>query len=98
MAIIRVDPNRIDDLARELRGLHSEFNSLERRVDDYERAVGHRRVVDELEELASNWSDARDDILGRLEALAAACEQVARTYRDQEAHLARQAQQNSGGS
>jgi len=98
VATIRVDPNRIEDLARELRGLHSEFNSLEGLVDDYQAAVGHHRVVNELEELASNWSDSRDDILRRLEALAAACDQVARTYRDQEAHLARQAQQSSGGS
>lgn len=98
MATIRVDPDRIEALARDLRGLRADFDSLEGRVDDYQAAVGHRRVVDELEELASNWSDSRDDILRRLEDLAAACEQVARTYRDQEAHLARQTQPSSGGA
>jgi hypothetical protein len=98
VATIRVDPQRIEDLAGELRSLRSEFDSLERRVDDYQSAVGHGRVVGQLEELASNWSDARDDILQRLEHLAAACDGVARTYRDQEAHLAKQAQSVSGGS
>jgi len=95
---IRVDPDRIDDLARELRGLRDEFASLECRVDDYEQAVGHRRVADQLDELASNWSDARGEIVGRLESLAAACAQVAKTYREQEAHLAGGMGPWSGGS
>ena len=98
MATIRVDPNRIEDLARELRGLHAKFNSLEARVDDYHAAVGHHQVADSLEELAGNWSHDRDDILGRLKALATACEAVARTYRDQEAHLVSGMQPESGGS
>ncbi|MEW6477208.1 MAG: hypothetical protein AB1679_33565 [Actinomycetota bacterium] len=97
MATIRVDPDRLDVLARELRGLHREFSSLEGRVDDYHAAVGHHQVADSLEELAGNWSHDRDDILGRLEALANACEAVARTYRDQEAHLAGGMQPESGG-
>ena len=87
MATIRVDPNRIDDLAKELRGLRDEFASLECRVDDYQSAVGHPRVAGQLDDLASNWSDARREIVQRLESLAAACTQVAQTYRDQEAHL-----------
>jgi conjugal transfer/entry exclusion protein len=98
VAVIKVDTTRIDQLAQELRGLHSEFNSLESRVDDYQGAVGHQRVVDRLEELASNWSDARDNILQRLERLAQVCQEVARTYRDQEQHLASQMQSGSGGS
>jgi hypothetical protein len=85
---IRVDPSRLDDLARELRLLRSEFTSLEDRVEDYEAAVGHRRVADRLEALATNWSDARGRVLERLEALATACEQVATHYRQQEAQIA----------
>jgi hypothetical protein len=84
---IRLDPDRLDELACELRALRSEFDSLEERVEDYEAAVGHRRVADRLESLAGNWSDARKDVLERLEGLARVCQQVAKKYRDQEAAL-----------
>lgn len=96
MAEIRVDPDKLDVLARELTGLGAEFAGLEQRVDDYESAVGHRELADELHSTATNWSKKRRELLAELEALAAMAKEAADHYRCLEADVAATIRRVSG--
>jgi chromosome segregation ATPase len=88
MAEIKVDPDKLELLARELTGLRAEFAGLEERVEDYEPAVGHRKLADELHATATNWSKKRTQLLADLEELAHLAEHAAQHYRCLDAEVA----------
>jgi hypothetical protein len=88
MGQLRVDPVALEALARRLVGLRREFGTLEHRMEDYEAAVGHRRVVEALHDLATNWSDAKAKISGEMEGLANMVAGAAAVYHEQETELA----------
>ncbi|MEW6477242.1 MAG: hypothetical protein AB1679_33735 [Actinomycetota bacterium] len=88
MAEIKVDPDKLDFLAGELAGLKAEFAGLGQRIDDYESAVGHRKLADELHSTATNWSKKRTQLLADLEELAHLAEHAAQHYRCLDAEVA----------
>lgn len=88
MADIKVDPDKLDALARDLGRLRAEFAGLKDRVADYEAAVGHRKLADELESTATNWSKKRDKLLEDLDELAAMATDAAAHYRDLDSRMA----------
>ncbi|MGH8998925.1 MAG: hypothetical protein ACRDY7_05985 [Acidimicrobiia bacterium] len=97
MVTIRIDPDRLEQMARDLRLLHGEFESLEQRVEDHEATVGHHRVVDALDELAGNWSDDRGTILERIQALADNAQRLADHYRNQDTSMGQSFAGTGGG-
>lgn len=89
MAEIRVDIMRLEDLSKQLNLLRCEFEGLEDRVDDHRAAVGRAgKLSDALDDLASNWSDKRKEVVAELAAFSELALQTAQHYRDLEAALA----------
>jgi hypothetical protein len=93
---IRVDPDALEELARQLARLKDEFEGQEALMEDYEATAGHRKVADKLEDFADNWSDKRGKVLEQLGQLAAMAVGAASFYREREAGLAAQIKDATG--
>ena len=96
MADIKVDPDKLDALAGELRRLRDEFAGLRQRVDDYEDFLGHKKLAEELRSTADNWSKKRDKLIAHLDALATMATDAATHYRGLDATMAAQISAASG--
>ena len=96
MADIKVDPEKLDALARELTRLRNEFAGLRQRVDQYEEFLGHKKLAEELRSTADNWSKKRDKLIEHLDGLAGMATQAAQHYRGLDATMATQIRAASG--
>jgi uncharacterized protein YukE len=96
MADIKVDPDTLDALARELTRLRNEFAGLRQRVDQYEDFLGHKKLAEELRSTADNWSKKRDRLVEHLDGLAGMATQAAQHYRGLDAAMATQIRAASG--
>jgi hypothetical protein len=96
MADIKVDPDKLDALAAELRRLRDEFVRLPKRVDEYEDFVGHKKLAEELRSTADNWSKKRDKLIEHLDALAAMATDAAEHYRCLDTTMATQIRSATG--
>jgi uncharacterized coiled-coil DUF342 family protein len=95
-AVIKVDPEQFDALARELTRLRNEFAGLRERVDQYEEFLGHKKLAEELRSTADNWSKKRDKLIAHLDELAGMATQAAQHYRELDTAMAAQIRAASG--
>lgn len=96
MRDIKVDPDTLDALARQLNGLRDEFAGLRHRVDQYEDFLGHKKLAEELRSTADNWSKKRDKLIEHFTGLAGLATQAAQHYRGLDATMATQIRAASG--
>ena len=96
MADIKVDPDKLDALAAELKRLRDEFAGLRQRVDDYDDFLGHKKLAEELRSTADNWSKKRDKLIEHLDALSSMATQAAADYRGLDTAMATQIRAASG--
>jgi hypothetical protein len=96
MADIKVDPDKLDALAAELRRLRDQFANLERDAEEYDDFVGHKGLAEELRSTANNWSKKRDKLIENLEALATMADDAAEHYRCLDSAMATQIRSASG--
>jgi hypothetical protein len=90
MAEIKVDPEKLDALARELDSLRNEFAGLRERVDQYEDFLGDKKLAEELRSTADNWSKKRAKLIDHLTGLSGMATQAAQHYRGLDATMATQ--------
>ena len=97
MTHIKVDTQRLDDLSQELRLLCDEFEGIGERVDEYQPAVGRSgRLMEALDDVATNWSDRRGDLIESLRSLAQMATEAARHYERQDQTMAARMEGSSG--
>jgi hypothetical protein len=89
MTRIQVDTQRLEDLSRDLGLLCDEFEGIGERVDDYQPVIGRSgRLMDALDDVATNWSDRRGDLIEALRGLAQMATEAARHYERQDQMMA----------
>jgi hypothetical protein len=96
MADIKVDPDKLDALAAELLKLRNELAGLEKRVDDYDDFLGHKKLAEELRSTADNWSKKRDKLIEDLGALSDMATDAAKHYRCLDTTMATQIRSATG--
>jgi hypothetical protein len=96
MPEIKVDPDVLDALARELFRLRDQFANLEKDAEEYDEFVGHKGLAEELRSTANNWSKKRDKLIENLGVLATTALEVAEHYRCLDTTMATQIRAASG--
>jgi hypothetical protein len=95
---LKVDLAMLASTAGELRDLVSKFNGTARFGDGSSGAVAHPRVIDALDEFASNWRRHREKLTKHLDAVAQMATDSEQTYRETDDELARTIEDASKGS
>ncbi len=80
MTQFKVDLPALQDMAARLRGAQEEFESLEDRIGGHRDAIRSDVIASSLENFASNWSDARRDIIEQIQNVAGYAGMAADAY------------------
>jgi DNA anti-recombination protein RmuC len=88
---IRVNLDELDRLAQTLRRVQNQLGSLAQDFGRFDAAIGAPTVKSKLQEVAGNWSKARQRVNGEIGRLAEMAELASATYKDREQMISRAA-------
>lgn len=86
---LSVETHEIRAMAKALSAVRQSFEDAEGIVEEYSDAVGHPRLIDELEEFVDSWDDRRAEMVRAIGQLADAAEEAADTYEEIDDDLGR---------
>lgn len=93
---IRVDLDELDQLAQTLRRVQEKLGSLAQDFGRFDAAIGAPKVKAKLQEVAGNWSKARQRVNEEIGRLAAMAEFASTTYKEREQAISRAATGTAG--
>lgn len=93
---IRVDLDELDQLAQTLRRVQEQLGSLAQDFGRFDAAIGAPKVKAKLQEVAGNWSKARQRVNEEIGRLAAMAEFASATYKEREQAIIRAATGTAG--
>lgn len=89
MTRIQVETAKLEQLSRDLNLLRFEFEGIGDRVEDYREAIGRSgKLADALDDVATNWSKKRAEIVEALQAFSETALDAARHYEEHERRMA----------
>lgn len=84
---MRVNGDRLDEVANGLKTVHADFSDAEKLSKDWGGTVGDRGLADTLDDFSGNWDNTRDNMLDGIKAMAEAASAMADTWDDLENQL-----------
>lgn len=91
MGAYEVDPGQLRLTSSRLGGVRRAIELDARRISASTGSLGSARLADRLQEVAANWSEKRELVLGHLGGMAGALDAAADAYADTDAGVARTA-------
>lgn len=87
MSDLKLSSTDLIGTGRALRLLAGELRDAERIVEDHQRAIGHRELARQLDEMQGSWDDRRNDLRDAIEGLAETAQQAGEVFEQIERDL-----------
>lgn len=93
---LQVDIAALSTLAEDLKKVAAEFKDADNTSEDAAGATGHDGLRDDVQDFADSWRAKREDMLGDVTKLQGIVEQIASTFTQVDADLAKALEQKAG--